>query len=433
MIFLINVLAALFLVGVAFFRPGIGLGVALVLGRHTFPDRVTPIVAAAPLLCLASFFGYRLSGRRLHLSGPSIVGVLLIALIVMVGGFRHLSTSNDTIRMLSNDKSFFLMAAVVPLMLLTNTLRDRDVRTDFLRSILGISFLMALLMIASGGGDHEGVLGGGPITLATFIGISIIILSHHHDPLLPPEIQEFENPIRIVVGLIYGYGIWLTQSRQPLLSLVLVLGIGSVIGLSRDRAHATTLKRLKRIRRLRSLSVIMIGLASVGLLQLIFSGSDSRFTLLANPTEEIGRSRSFVWKAGMEVARTAGIFGHGFGATVVAQAPEIVLYPHNIFLELFAEVGPVLTLIVSVAMLFVAITAVRSGNRLFSLLSLYAFLGAQFSGDLYNSRFLFVFLLATTVVKAVDVKPDRAASRRDKTIRDQADTGKAMAHATWTD
>ncbi len=421
-VFVINVAAALILTALAFFRPGMGIGVALILGRHTFPDRVTPIIAAAPLLCLASFVGYRLSGRALRLTGESVTAVLVITTIVIVGGFRHLSTSNDTIRMLSNDKAFFLMAAVVPLLLLTNALRDQDVRTDFLRSILGISFLMAALTVATGGGDRAGALGGGPITLATFLGISIIVLVHHHDSLIPSELQAFETPIRIGLGLIYLYGIWLTESRQPLLSLVLVLGAGSVAGLTRDRAHAASLKQLRRIRRLRSLSVMAIGLATVGLLQLIFGGSDSRFTLLANPGKEVGRSRAFVWDAGLEMARTAGILGHGFGATVVAQAPEIVFYPHNIFLELFAEVGPVLTFIAGVVMVVAGARATRSGHRLFGLLALYAFLGAQFSGDLYNSRFLFVFLLATTVVKA-EAKAELPAKKH---------TEIGQLHATWT-
>ncbi len=395
-VYTVNVAVAVVLIVAAFFRPGVGIGVALVLGRHTFPDRVTPIIAAAPLLCFSALLGYRLSGRRLQLSTASVVGVLLTAGVVVVGGFRP--STNETVRALADDKSFFLVAAVVPLLLLVNTLRDRDVRLDFVRSLVGISFLLTLVVITSGGGERAGAFGGGPITLATSIGISIIILVHHHANLLPSELSAFENPFRIGVGLIFGYGIILTQSRQPVLSLILVLGLGSVAGLSRDRAHSAGPLELKRIRRMRALSVAAIGIATMGLVQLIFGSSNSRFTLLADPGQEIARGRSIVWDAGLEMARTAGIFGHGFGATARVDAPEVIPYPHNIFLELFAEVGPMMTVIVTGALITIGIHAALSGNRVFSLLSAYTLIGAQFSGDLYNSRYVFIFLIAAAVV-----------------------------------
>jgi len=415
----LNVVAATVLVIASIFRPGFGIGIALVLGRHTFPDRETPIAPLGPIVCAAALFGYWISGRRLRLSPYSVAGVALTGLVVLVGAYRSTAYTNETIRMLADDKALFLASTVAPLLLLSGTLTDRDIRTDFFRSLVAVATGLTTIMLLTNTGERSGALGGGPITLATAIGIALIVLIHFHDPLLGPELQRFESGIRIVVGGVLALGMWMTQSRQPMFSLVLILGIAAFLGLSQDIRHASSAKQLKRIRRLRLISLVMVVGAGAGLAQLVFGGAaDTRFALLANPVQEFERSRNAVWEAGMEMARQAGAAGNGFGATVLSDGPTLVLYPHNIFLELWAEIGPVMSLVIYLAFFLGAITAVRKGNRVFTILAGYALLGAQFSGDLYNSRSFYLFLVA-----ALTVPPAmRALSTEHQSSDDAADS-----------
>ena len=76
---------------------------------------------------------------------------------------------------------------------------------------------------------------------------------------------------------------------------------------------------------------------------------------------------------------------------IVALVPLLLL---SSALELFAEVGPLVALLVIALLALAAARSQRMAPRVLGLLASYAFLGAQVSGDLYNSRYVYFFLLA---------------------------------------
>ena len=68
---ILDIVTSLVAIGIALVRPGAGIGMALALGRHELPNRSTPLIAAAPVLCLAAAIGLLRSGRRLRVAASN--------------------------------------------------------------------------------------------------------------------------------------------------------------------------------------------------------------------------------------------------------------------------------------------------------------------------------------------------------------------------
>ena len=119
---ILDIVTSLVAIGIALVRPGAGIGMALALGRHELPNRSTPLIAAAPVLCLAAAIGLLRSGRRLRVAPPTVVAAATTAFVVLVGGFRVSADVNSLIGQFAHDKAFFLIVALVPLLLLSSAL-----------------------------------------------------------------------------------------------------------------------------------------------------------------------------------------------------------------------------------------------------------------------------------------------------------------------
>lgn len=400
-----NLTIVVILVMLAFVRPGAGIAVALALGRHTFPDRSAPIIAAAPLLLIAATLALYRERRAIRLTVPSVVAAVAIASVAFVGYLASSGTSDPAVQFLNNDRTFFLLCVSVPLVLLAPSLSDWPVRRDFLLALVLVPTALVTLSVLTGSSDAEGsgrstALGGGPITLATAAGFAILILLFHDDDVLPSWFRELTKPFRAVTVLYLAVGVLLTGSRQPLLSLMIVLGMASFAAASGGSTLVSSAEAKRRMRRLRvaSASLAIVGIA--GLFAFVTARPDSRFALLLDPTRELRRSRLGVWEGGFERIADSPLFGHGFGSFVTYRFPHGSLdYPHNVFLELMGESG-VLVGGVSSLLIVLGIVVARSRSmRVFWLLSVYALFGVQFSGDLYNSRYLMFFMVAALTVR----------------------------------
>lgn len=401
---MINLALVVVLTMLAFARPGAGIAVALALGRHTFPDRTDPIVAAAPLLLAAATLGLLQEGRRIRLTPASILGASLLGIVTLVGYLASSDSVNPDVVYLAGDKTFFLLAVSIPLLLLAPSLDHRIVRRDCLLTLVLVPIMLVLITIASGSTDansgRSAALGGGPITLATAAGFAILILIFHDDELLPRLFAPFSRVFRIGAGAFLLFGIVVTGSRQPLLSLMMVIGLAFFTAASTGSLVMDRREMRRRIRRIRAASMTLVVAGALGFVAFVTARPESRFALLMDPSAELRRSRLPTWGAGFEQARSSGLLGHGFGSFATFPFPHQPLaYPHNIFLELWSEVGLVLGTVAAAAIVIALVRARRDGLRVLWLLAAYAFLGAQVSGDLYNSRYFMFFTVAALTVR----------------------------------
>ncbi len=418
----VNLAVVVVLTMLAYARPGAGIAVALALGRHTFPDRSDPIVSAAPLLLVAATLGLYQEGRRVRPTPPSIIAASLVGLVTLVGYLASSGSVDPDIVFLAGDKTFHLLAVSIPLLLLAPSLDHWIIRRDFLLTLVLIPTVLVLITIASSSTDvnsgRSAALGGGPITLATAAGFAILVLLFHDDAVLPRSFAPFSKIFRIAAGLFLLLGIVVTGSRQPLLSLMIVIGLASFTAASTSSLVLSPREMRRRVRRIRVASAALVASGVLGFVAFVSAQPDSRFALLLDPSAELRRSRMPTWIGGFEQARSGGLFGHGFGSFVTYAFPHQPLpYPHNIFLELWSEVGLVLGTIAAVSIAIALVRARRNGLRTLWLLAAYAFLGAQVSGDLYNSRYLMFFTVAALTVRLDDVgRTDSGDSVREETL-----------------
>jgi hypothetical protein len=377
-------------------RPGFGFGMALALGRHTLPDRNNPIVAAAPLFILATALGIYLRHGGIRLTKLSVLAPAVVAVVTAVGYFQ-VDSPDSSIRLLATDKATNLALVLGPLLLLTPALADKVIRADVYRVLIAVPALLMTITLATGSvqesSGRAAALGGGPITLSTAAGFAVIVMVLHPEPLW---LQPFDTMIRLFSGAVFLVGMIVTDSRQPLGSLMIIIGVIGVTGAA--KAAAANPDQLRRQKRIRALSFAGILGGCALMYQLIFLSDANRFQLLANPAAELERSRLSTWRTGWDLARTGGPLGNGFGATFEVEGPEGLAYPHNFILELLSEVGLFLGVLVLGGLVVLAVQAWNRGDRVLAVLGLYAFLGTNFSGDFYNSRYFFVFLTASAIV-----------------------------------
>lgn len=406
-----NLTMVVILVMLAFVRPGAGIAVALALGRHTFPDRSAPIIAAAPLLLAVATLSLYREGRRIRLTVPSVLAAGAIALVTFVGYMGSSASTDSGVQFLNNDKTFFLLCVAIPLVLITPLLNDWPVRRDCLLALVLVPTALVTLSILSGSTESSGrstALGGGPITLATSAGLAILILLFHDDEILPSMFKTLTKPFRAFLLVYLAVGMFMTGSRQPFLALVIVLGLASFSAAASSSAVVSAAEARRRIRRIRAGSIVLVALGTSTFFAFITANPDSRFALLLDPSRELRRSRLNVWEGGIERIADSPLFGHGFGSfTTYRFSWGSLDYPHNIFIELMSEVGLLIGGLVSMLILLGVASARRGSLRVFWLLTLYSLIGVQISGDLYNSRYFMFFVVAAITIRVAE-DPDES-------------------------
>jgi O-antigen ligase len=107
--------------------------------------------------------------------------------------------------------------------------------------------------------------------------------------------------------------------------------------------------------------------------------------------------RSDIMEEAYERGASSPLGGTGLGGSVGVGGSE---YPHNLFLELFCEGGIIAILFLTAALVVFAAGCWayrdRCGARNVAAF-IVVFIASQFSGDLYDSRAVFAFMLLTTV------------------------------------
>lgn len=285
----------------------------------------------------------------------------------------------------------FFLVSILALSLVTSPLSSID---GFVKGVAFGCLVLAIAGIvglASGSGGRLSSLGGGPNAFSRNCGIALLclaVLSNRYRILRSPVIPVSLFSLTVLSGsrggmiattagvLYYAISARLFTQLRALLSRgpVLVLGCAVALVVVRELEAFETAQR-----RLTTVSFGGQGDMSVGGLSIYSSGRGALFASafqrgLANP-----------------------LAGDGLGSFMASSGGS---YPHNIFLELFAEAGLIGVIFAIVALWPLASkknrqNPVRLGLVSVALLSLVA---AMFSGDLYDSRNVWLFLLAASSI-----------------------------------
>jgi hypothetical protein len=382
---------------VAFVYPGWGFAAALATGRHVLPSRSAGVIPAAPVFLAATLLGMAFRRIRAKRDDGTECLALILALSVGVGSLLAVRLPIG-LRPYADEKALLLLGVVVPLVLLTPFLSPRTIRSQFLRGMVVIPAGLGLLSwfnAASAVDDgRAAALGGGPIVLAQLCGFGVIILFYSHGDVLSVLPKGGRKAFAIAIASVLVITLFETGSRFPAIALTAVFIGETLIEEWNGRRRNRTARRGRRR------ALVLAGLAAgTSMWFSIVANPGSRFALLRDPSMEFERSRLDVWMHGLDRTYSGGPVGHGLGSfpegaygTAKAQS-----YPHNLVLELLSETGWVAGGLLLVSIIVIAVRAAKRAQPVARALTVYSLLVAQVSGDLYNARYVFVFLAFASV------------------------------------
>jgi O-Antigen ligase len=261
------------------------------------------------------------------------------------------------------------------------------------------------LVASHGIGDRLAVLGGGPNVFARIMGylaLAALYFWRRHG------LEWVFMPV-VAVSLVL---VLLSGSRGGLIALVAALATFIVLDV-------------------RVLGRLVVGVLIVGGVFLLVAmytdigraaidAYDMRIQALLLH-EQYTAGRTDLYRSAYQFGLAAPVLGQGLAAF---PARGLGVYPHNLFLEVFAEGGVIglslLCLTLAAGTIAMFRRRARSDGATVGGFVL-MLVASQFSGDLYDSRAVFAFLVAASAGRAMAVlsASSRAASRSDvPTIED---------------
>ncbi len=415
-------LALLLLVGaiVAFVVPPVGLGLLVFSGRYSIGRFETYLgeqsqVAAGDTLWIAPIILFILcvavsarsrwrseSGGGAAMPQPAAALVFAFGVLLVVGCFYSPSEGYGARKAL--EYVFLTQAAFLAPIILANSARRYGL---LLLTLFCVPLLFALLGLGLGaraggwGVTRIAVLGGGPIVYSRFMVVGMLAC-------LGLALTTKSRTLRcgLLVGFIMMFLAFLVAgSRGAVVGLgcaAVFLAFGAAVG-----------RRAKEVRA----SALVSGLVAIAAVAVVVLALYQRLDLphvqrYQHLWEELPGSTSVAtreayWQDAISMFVSRPVFGHGTGSFgAVAVGIESEAYPHNIILEVAAELGLV-GLFLFVAFILVVM---RSAIRLLTALGgadwdswlwpyavvtttsfVFYLAAAQFSGDLYDSRFIWLF------------------------------------------
>jgi hypothetical protein len=400
------------LCAVALRWPGVGLALALLVGRYPFPTRGQPLVLAALVLILFASLGMIRSTKKDSSSYAKILAASLsiAASFGLIGSARLSLEAADY----GIEKGLSVLFIVIPLIVAVTRLHETQL-SFFLGTLVVVPVAFVILGVTASTSGRMSVLGGGPIVLAQLCGIAIIVLTQGLNSAV--NLVAFSGLYRVLrpaLLLLLILGMWRSGSRGPFLALFPALILCALISSTQIEFSARERSRAKSA--LIAIGTIPLSIAAVAYL---LSRTDSRFALLRDLATEVDRSRGVAFQEGIHLLQDASLAGHGFGAYLQIN-PEL-RYPHNFFLETVSEAG-LAGLIVVVLVIWSLVRSARLRNSLAFGLTFYALTTAMFSGDIYNHRYLLVFAaLASRLEPQIVRHPGLESSRRQVPLKTVAE------------
>lgn len=185
--------------------------------------------------------------------------------------------------------------------------------------------------------------------------------------------------------------------RGPLLSLLFTLSVPVLIGMRMSSMHMVIVRRHSAI-------ILAIGVAFTGAIGYLIWSGDTTFRtvrrlalLLTTGGGASAATRVSFYRTALSQWMESPLFGNGAGSwPVLALGLDVRGYPHNLILEVLAELGLVGLVLLSILIGY-GISTSQSGARprwtpisiMLVMLFINAALNAMVTGDVTDNRFLF--------------------------------------------
>lgn len=284
--------------------------------------------------------------------------------------------------------------------------------------LLGVIVAAVILAGSTGEGGIAGRaigFGANPIGLARATGSALVVTFWF------VTTHRLSSMHGAVLGLFLMLGLFATGSKGPMMAVVLAVAVIAV---------ADPLYRLTR--------VLYSGAAVVGLYLLTLEVPalrESRLGLFLMAPGEVSdpiRSEA-IHRSLLVISKAAGITGYGSWSSVTGMRK--MDYPHNIWLELAVEGGPVIG---SVFALTVLVTILRLLRRkmpaalLFAALIVFEAVSVSLSGDLRARTFFFFLTMGWVVIRWPDEAQEGTSDgSRAQHLTDHGCEGKPLSVDDW--
>lgn len=353
-----------------------------------------PIPQGFPIMILTAALCVILIAHEIIRKLPIVHAVVFVPVFFGIIALHAIVIPPSTIY--GNEKLQDWLTTTLVSALAASLLRDRrSFQTFAVVWVIAATFL-ALMALAGFQGGRADLFGANPIWLGRAMASGLLVAIW----LLWKKLSSPAVTSIVIVVLIVG--LVAAGSRGPLLGAVVG---GIVLALFSGRG------RLRRV-------LLIIGSCAMTVWAIralpLFQGS--RFEAMLEDGGALDASgRSEYWSMSLRIINL-NPGGVGFGGWAAWAGQPRNLYPHNIFLEIFAELGIAIGILVVVVILAVLIfLALKSSGNPVALLVL-TLLAAEivyvnFSGDL-NARALWFFLAAGFLIVGGSVIDSPLRSRQ---------------------
>lgn len=288
---------------------------------------------------------------------------------------------------------------VIPILFLTvplsailfNSIPSRNLFLMLDWAALILCFLLLIVRMMQNDFTREGFfLGFGPLTFIKYVGLGFVV-----------RILILKS-FNIIPLALYAFAFYISDSKGPMLFILLTFVVV---------AFSSPMKDLLKIAALTA--VVVFGLSQNSRVQ-AFLGDISTIDLTSQITildqqvanEEISGTLVRLGSifASIELIKSDPVFGAGPGSWPTATNLPSVEYPHNIFLEIFSEIGLVGFVILVFLYLCVGVAVRYRRYREYAIPAIFAGLTATTSGSLPDFRFFLIFFLLLMLVPRSDIQ-----------------------------
>jgi O-antigen ligase len=343
-----------------------------------FEPRYWFFFAAAPLLAILLYRG-KLTNQKLRIDHLQFIS-LSCFIIYMIASMSWAPDME-----LAVEKGLELLLMLAALFLMAFMLSKSNAQTLFfcfwsaLILLIGSFALVALLTIDLGSINRVSVLGGGGNYFGRLMGLlcfgSFFMQKHKQNIIIWIPIIALSTILLVLSG-----------SRGALLAY-----IGGIL----------TYLVLEKVQPKLIIIFIMLSIILMGLLDYTRVGQKAAETFKHRVIKRVieegdDSSRLFIFRAAYDMWLEHPVRGAGLAAF---RASGIAAYPHNLFLESLCEGGIIgFLLLISTFLLFlVKMLNLKPHIDSASVAALVLlFVGSQISGDFYNQRGIFIFILMIT-------------------------------------
>lgn len=283
-----------------------------------------------------------------------------------------------------------------------------------------VAFLAALAVFGVASGVLT-LMGGQRAALAAGLSSDVLLLDGANT-IGTARLAGTGALILIAAALVIGRGrlgrrFWFVVAGLGLLVVMVATGSrGPLAGIIAGIAALILLVPAMRGRRFWSLILLGLGTATAYAWASSrgYVSSDRAFAWLAGERDTSTQAREHLWGMATDYISRNPI-GTGWGGfSTIDGVPPGLGYPHNLFLEVFAEAG---WIIGAVTLVFVTASLWRLMRRssepvaaIMFVLAVFALMNAMVSGDINDNRLLWILLGSAWVPLGVEVAPKNLAS-----------------------